>query len=747
MDFVSVVRKLFASVDIFIADWISKIYSFILMLADVRIVNETVREIIERVYAIIGLFMLFKLAFVVINYIINPDKTQAVGKILMRIVVSLCLIPIVPVIFEKAYELQGIILKDNIIGRIVLGKGANFKKLSEEMEEIGNQVSYLVFSNFLDYNRNGSLAFIFEGCPNIFLEEDTEQKLSEPVQYCAYPNQLPIIPSIPLCGYYLYYAPFSYPDGEGNYPNSRDVYYACKDGDTLCYDCGIFDKFVKEDIKELVATKQSNVKTYFPYTSNTVDAINKWLEVQSTHQNWTMLCGVRDGRYIYDLINEGRNNYSVSTILSEEIVTAIEVDNFFERDNFSEGELIKLNEDDEGVWQGATCVAKGSSQGDGDFIFEYNFLIATIAGLIVTFLLIIICVDISIRAIKLAFLEVMAPIPIVSYVDINSSKLFNGWVKESINTYIQLFIRLAVVFFTVLLFKWLSDNITANSFLVNVFIIIGILLFALQMPKLLSELFNLKEGGFLTIIKDSCKFAVGVAAIGTSVAGGVVANAAHTKENIEAVRDSVSTAKQSLATMKTNLNSTNGVLNKLGVFNSTMKSVKNVPLSLMRVPGNIIGGGLSSGAKTAKKLYENHGNYKHGDVSDSIQKTVLDNQARAQGISDLSQEDIKFELKQLETEQERIQKLYDQGMSNLADRLSGESNYEDIRLAFENNQSYENYGDYVSSMTSNGQNSHVISEDQYNNYNSLYAEQKEYEQEIDALKRRIKLLKKYENKN
>lgn len=681
MDFVSSVRSLFASVDIFIADLISKIYTLILQLADVNIANKYINDIIERIYGIIGLFMLFKLALVIINYIINPDKQQSAIKIVQRVIIALVLIPTVPVIFEKAYQLQGVILRDNIIGNIVLGSQIG----ENELENIGDEVSYLVFSNFLDYNVSGPLALAFDGCPNIFLEEDKSTNEID-LKYCCVPTAAgELCPTLPKCAYYLYYpstrnAAYGVPNANGVYPDSRDLYYNCKSG-------------------------KDPAITMFP--------------------QWTHYCGVRDGKYVYDLINKAREEKSVSKMLSSEIVTAIETDPAFYSGT-----------------HGHTCNPETETYSDGDFIFEYHFILATLVGLIITFLLVIICVNIAIRCIKLAFLQVISPIPIISYIDVKDSKLFNGWLKETITTYLQLFIRLAVVFFSVLLFKWLLSTASKNEIMVNVFIITGIFLFAFQMPQLLCTLFNLnKENGFLSLIKDVGKFAIGASAIGISTIGGTAANIAATPENIRNVKTSFSNASGSIKNFKTNLAQSSGFFGKLGVFGSTIKNVAGAPISVLRVPGSIVAGGVSSGYKTAKKLVENKGVYKSGDVTASITESSMNRQARRTGISDLSVDDMKSEVTALETRQTNLKDSYNQGQEYLSFSLASEDNPGNIEKAFE--QHYDNYAEYVSEMNARGEGSDVINQEIYDKYDELYSKQEEMQKELDDIEERLELLNKY----
>lgn len=679
MDFLAGVRGLFANVNIFMADLISKLYLIILQIADAKIITDDIKEIIERIYAIIGLFMLFKLAFVIINYIINPEKTQAVGNLLKRIIISLVLIPTMPVIFERAYELQGIILTENTIGNIILGDG-DLKQNAQDLEKVGDKVSFLIFSNFISYNTESPLSKVFDGCPNIFMVEDKSQKVTSDNYCCRIDIGCPIIPK---CAYYLYYPEsrdpeyFGVQDESGYYPYSHDNYYDCKS-----------DKRLDITIAE----------------------------------GWTMACGIRDGKYIYDLINEARDNASVKTMLSSEIITAIENDPYF------------LDPPK------TTCNSNTAVDSDGDFVFDYRFFEATLMGIFVIFMLIVLCVDVGIRTVKLGFLEVISPIPIVSYVDINNSKLFNSWLRETIMTYLQLFIRLAVIFFSILLFQWALDNAAKNDFIVNIFLIIGILLFTLQVPKLLTDLFNLnKENGFLSLIKDVTKFAVGAAAIGASAAGGVVSNAAHTKDR---VKDSVSAAAINGKNFGENFKNANGILGKAGVVGSTLKSFGAVPMNFLKVPGGIIAGGVGAASKTAKSLIQNKGNYKSGTIISSVHSDVMAREAKYSGISKMNQNDIKLEISELENRQKNLQASYEQSREYLAFKLSQESNSSSIENAFMDG-GYDNYADYVSNMTSSGHASDIISEDKYNEFDELYGKRENFEKELDEVEERLKLLNEY----
>lgn len=134
---------------------------------------------------------------------------------------------------------------------------------------------------------------------------------------------------------------------------------------------------------------------------------------------------------------------------------------------------------------------------NGKFAINYHFLLSTICGVVVAWVFFLFCFDFAVRSVKFAFLQLIAPVPIVSYIDPNSSKngMFSRWVKESIYTYADLFIRLAAVYFAIYLIMAIRSNASLQGLgaFAVVIVVIGILLFARQVPKLIKDLFGIKS--------------------------------------------------------------------------------------------------------------------------------------------------------------------------------------------------------------------------------------------------------------
>lgn len=146
--------------------------------------------------------------------------------------------------------------------------------------------------------------------------------------------------------------------------------------------------------------------------------------------------------------------------------------------------------------------------GDSKYLFAFNFILALIVGAIFLVLLVAFTVDIAIRSIKLAILRLLAPIPIISYVEPKSAKdgMFASWVKALTSTYLDLFLRLAIVYFVIFIIQEMMVNgiiIDQAGGIVGItsciFIWIGLFFFARMAPKFIKDILGLKGPGMSNI--------------------------------------------------------------------------------------------------------------------------------------------------------------------------------------------------------------------------------------------------------
>lgn len=139
---------------------------------------------------------------------------------------------------------------------------------------------------------------------------------------------------------------------------------------------------------------------------------------------------------------------------------------------------------------------------DDAYAFHFDELIAIAAGIATIYILVLFSIDVAVRVFKLAFLELTAPISIVSYVAAGD-KILSSWFKELGKTYAELFIRVAAIAFYLFLIKNLNslmESFTSAdwSFVLKAFIMIGMLIFAKQIPDLIGKIFGVEmksQGG------------------------------------------------------------------------------------------------------------------------------------------------------------------------------------------------------------------------------------------------------------
>lgn len=170
-------------------------------------------------------------------------------------------------------------------------------------------------------------------------------------------------------------------------------------------------------------------------------------------------------------------------------------------------------------------------KGDNYYVFAYTGFISMIVPFVFVFILLSFTIDVAVRAVKLAVLRLIAPIPIISYMDPKGGKdgAFNSWVKTLTSTYLDLFIRLSVVYFIIFLIQDMIVNgivINTGSGLLGIFsmilIWIGLFIFAKQAPKFIKDILGLKNdpgklfGGFGELAAVG---AAGLGVVGSAVTG------------------------------------------------------------------------------------------------------------------------------------------------------------------------------------------------------------------------------------
>lgn len=122
-----ILRSMVFWLDQLIYGFIPPVYDFIMYLARMDIFKDNrINEFASNIYAIIGVFMIFKMAFSLLSAIINPDmltdEKKGFGKIIQRSVIALTLVILIPKGFEYSVRLQDLILSNHIIEKMIIGE-------------------------------------------------------------------------------------------------------------------------------------------------------------------------------------------------------------------------------------------------------------------------------------------------------------------------------------------------------------------------------------------------------------------------------------------------------------------------------------------------------------------------------------------------------------------------------------------------------------------------------------------------
>lgn len=141
------------------------------------------------------------------------------------------------------------------------------------------------------------------------------------------------------------------------------------------------------------------------------------------------------------------------------------------------------------------------------YAFDMNMVIVPgIIGFVMIWVILSLTFEVAVRSIKLAFLRLIAPIPIISYMNPNGSKdgAFNAWIKLLGTTYLELFLKLTVIYFVLNISnEILSGTMTffvidANPMLagiVTIVMILALMIFAKEADKFIKQALGMKDNG------------------------------------------------------------------------------------------------------------------------------------------------------------------------------------------------------------------------------------------------------------
>lgn len=144
---------------------------------------------------------------------------------------------------------------------------------------------------------------------------------------------------------------------------------------------------------------------------------------------------------------------------------------------------------------------------------SYIPIISTFCGGFLIYVLVSFCLDLGVRVVKLAFYQIISPVPIMMRILPEKKSVFDNWVKATLSTFLEVFIRLFIMWIVVYLVDLISDAFVEGTLNLNtptgdigtfglIIIILGLFAFAKQAPKLISDVIGIDGGNLKLGIKD-----------------------------------------------------------------------------------------------------------------------------------------------------------------------------------------------------------------------------------------------------
>ena len=385
-----------------------------------------------RVYVIMGVAMLFILAYNLILMIINPEDKKGTGqmtKMVKEIIISLVLIVLLPRIFNYMAIFQRHLLDSNILGQIIIGDTGG------TMDNCGYDQYNFLGSGTKIQDSSGSN-------PDVALNNDCIKYTDNSITSSSVRGAYSIAPTL----FSAFYHPTEY-----GFTQCKEYYDECKDKGDSCTTSTIYEdndkemcKYYFHDVKKAVFT--GSLKPF----------------------------------------NE---------------------DSFF---------YSKVKKNDE--------------------TFEFNYLLAFVAGCLAVYMFACYTIAIGVRVAKLGFLQILSPIAVMMrIIPKQKEAIFDKWLKNLKNTYLDVFIRLIIIYFSLFaisLVPGVIDNMGVDAggggisgfavwLLAKVILILGILKFAQDAPALIKDFFG-NAGNFSLKSPKKQLSENKLAMAGMGMAGGMV---------------------------------------------------------------------------------------------------------------------------------------------------------------------------------------------------------------------------------
>lgn len=503
---------------------IAAIYTDMLNLVDTfndSALAETLNNISANVYVLVGVFMLFRIGVSLLNYLVDPskldDKKVGGGQLVTHILISIVLLLSLNFVFKWANDLQTILLeRDGILYKIISTGNAEMSKLND-LQLINTQEVSVVSKKYKDNenicNNTATIKAalkehiinnIRDGCFTKKYTRAEAEKLvnSVSITYNSSGRELTGISG-------------SIDETSLKGLNAKvSVKYKNQVGQSV--------SGTKPNFHLTNATCYFNFPLARDYSDNSLDSISGfhveyYCDSSKSDEVEKSIEGIENKKE--QQIRKDQGKYDNSSIEESGFEFAtITLSTFMSPSDEVDDTILKQysGEKSSDWWADRIEDEEKSSSG---ITYSMDWLLAIICGLAIIVVLLAIMIEVVVRNLKLVFLQAIAPIPVISYMNPND-KMLGTWVKQYIGVYFSLFLQLLAILLVPDLMMNLLQSIT-GGFILKIIIIAGCLLFTKEAPKFISKLLGLESisgtfGDALKMVKTGLGLgAKGVAAVGT----------------------------------------------------------------------------------------------------------------------------------------------------------------------------------------------------------------------------------------
>ena len=157
----SPLRAICMAIDGVLYSLLDNAYDLVIKLSTAELLKPaTIKSLTGNLYIIFGVVAFFRLALLLVNAIIDPEKLNEKGKglsnIFFRVVGMVILLAVTPFLFEKSYDLQekivGADASKNIIFKTILGNNANIA--SSNNSNAGKALQNIALSSLITIDEN-----------------------------------------------------------------------------------------------------------------------------------------------------------------------------------------------------------------------------------------------------------------------------------------------------------------------------------------------------------------------------------------------------------------------------------------------------------------------------------------------------------------------------------------------------------------------------------------------------------------